>query len=412
MLRPPRDQGDPKAIDESTDTYDTIDWLLKNVPNNNGRVGMLGISYAGWLTVMAMLDPHPALKAVSPQASPADMFLGDDFHHNGAFRLSYGFEYVAMMETDKDQRQLQVRPPRHLRVVSAARRALRTSTRSTSTARCRPGTTSSPTPTTTSSGRSRPFAPTSTRVDGADAERRRLVGPGGLLRPAQDLRAAREARHQEPELPRRRPLEPRRLVSAATGRQLGKIAFDSPTGKHFRDKVQAPLFAYYLKDKGDARPARGADCSRPAATQWVPPRPLAAAQRRHDRSSSTSSRDGTPVVRPPAGRPRPTTRSTRTSPTRPTRCRTGRGRSRRPIPAARNGRSGWSRTSASPTHRPDVLTYETEPLTEDVTVAGDVSGPPLRLDHRAPTATGSSKLIDVYPDEYPQRRRPWAATSS
>src|SRR5262249_40393155 len=54
MSRPPRDRGDPKAIDESTDTYDTIDWLLKNVPRNNGRVGMLGISYGGWLTVMAM----------------------------------------------------------------------------------------------------------------------------------------------------------------------------------------------------------------------------------------------------------------------------------------------------------------------------------------------------------------------
>ena len=101
MNRPPRDQGEPKAIDESTDTYDTIDWLVKNVPNNNGHVGMLGISYGGWLTVMAMLDPHPALRAVSEQASPADQFLGDDFHHNGAFRLSYGFEYVAMMETSK-----------------------------------------------------------------------------------------------------------------------------------------------------------------------------------------------------------------------------------------------------------------------------------------------------------------------
>src|SRR5690348_1679808 len=102
MQRPPRDHHDPKAIDESTDTYDTIDWMLKNVPNNNGRVGMLGVSYPGWLTVMAMLDPHPALKAVSPQASPSSMFLGDDFHHNGAFRLSYGFEYVAMMESGKE----------------------------------------------------------------------------------------------------------------------------------------------------------------------------------------------------------------------------------------------------------------------------------------------------------------------
>ena len=102
MLRPMRDRKDPRAIDESTDTYDTIEWLLRNVANNNGRVGMMGVSYPGWLTVMAMLDPHPALKAVSPQASPADMFIGDDFHHNGAFRLSYGFEYATMMESGKD----------------------------------------------------------------------------------------------------------------------------------------------------------------------------------------------------------------------------------------------------------------------------------------------------------------------
>ncbi len=101
MQRPVRDPKDPKAIDEGTDTYDTIDWLVKNVSRNNGRVGLLGISYGGWLTVMGMLEPHPALKAVSEQASPADMFLGDDFHHNGAFRLSYGYEYSTMMETDK-----------------------------------------------------------------------------------------------------------------------------------------------------------------------------------------------------------------------------------------------------------------------------------------------------------------------
>ncbi len=101
MQRLPRDRSNPNSIDEGTDTYDTIDWLIKNVPNNNGRAGLLGISYGGWLTTMALLEPHPALKAVSEQASPADMFLGDDFHHNGAFRLSYGFEYAAMMETGK-----------------------------------------------------------------------------------------------------------------------------------------------------------------------------------------------------------------------------------------------------------------------------------------------------------------------
>src|SRR5207302_4603345 len=100
MNRPPR--ASPSAIDEGTDAYDTIDWLVKNVPNN-GRVGMFGVSYDGWTTAIALLEPHPALKAASPQASPADMFLGDDFHHNGAFRLSYGFEYATMMETDKEQ---------------------------------------------------------------------------------------------------------------------------------------------------------------------------------------------------------------------------------------------------------------------------------------------------------------------
>jgi putative CocE/NonD family hydrolase len=103
MNRPPRaDKSDPKSFDESTDTYDTISWLLKNVPGNNGRVGILGISYGGELTTDALMEPHPALKAASEQASPADQFLGDDFHHNGAFRLSYGFEYSTMMETSKE----------------------------------------------------------------------------------------------------------------------------------------------------------------------------------------------------------------------------------------------------------------------------------------------------------------------
>jgi uncharacterized protein len=103
MERAPRDRSKPNSIDEATDAYDTVDWLIKNVPNHNGRAGMLGISYGGWLTAMALMEPHPALKAVSEQASPADMFLGDDFHHNGAFRLSYGFEYVSRMETGKIQ---------------------------------------------------------------------------------------------------------------------------------------------------------------------------------------------------------------------------------------------------------------------------------------------------------------------
>jgi uncharacterized protein len=88
------------GVDESTDTYDSIDWLVKQVPENNGNVGVFGVSYLGWTTAMATVDAHPALKAVSIQASPEDMFIGDDFHHNGAFRLQYGWEYAAALETD------------------------------------------------------------------------------------------------------------------------------------------------------------------------------------------------------------------------------------------------------------------------------------------------------------------------
>lgn len=89
------------AVDESTDTYDTIDWLIKNLKGNNGKAGIFGISYPGWLALVGAVDPHPALKASSEQACMGDLFLGDDFHHNGAFRLSYGMEYTYEVENDK-----------------------------------------------------------------------------------------------------------------------------------------------------------------------------------------------------------------------------------------------------------------------------------------------------------------------
>ena len=89
------------TIDESTDTWDTVDWLVKNASNNNGKAGIFGISYPGWLALVGSVDPHPALKASSEQACMGDLFLGDDFHHNGAFRLSYGMEYTYEVEFDK-----------------------------------------------------------------------------------------------------------------------------------------------------------------------------------------------------------------------------------------------------------------------------------------------------------------------
>ena len=94
MNRPPRDRRVANSVDEATDTWDTIDWVLKNVPNTAPRVGMLGISYPGFLVNAAMVEPHPALKAMSPQAPMVDTWMGDDFFHQGAFRQSYGIEWV------------------------------------------------------------------------------------------------------------------------------------------------------------------------------------------------------------------------------------------------------------------------------------------------------------------------------
>jgi putative CocE/NonD family hydrolase len=102
MMRPLADHRDPKAIDESTDTYDTVAWLLTNVTGNNGRAGVVGTSYPGFLAMMAGIDPHPAVKAISPQAPMIDVWLGDDFFHNGAFRQTYGYDYVYGMETNKE----------------------------------------------------------------------------------------------------------------------------------------------------------------------------------------------------------------------------------------------------------------------------------------------------------------------
>src|SRR5262249_14436823 len=95
-VRPHNDhKKGPSDIDESSDTYDTIDWLLKNIPNNNGRVGMWGISYPGFYTATGLMEAHPALVAASPQAPIADWFIGDDFHHNGAFWLPHAFNFYA-----------------------------------------------------------------------------------------------------------------------------------------------------------------------------------------------------------------------------------------------------------------------------------------------------------------------------
>lgn len=94
-MRPHNPKKGPKDTDESTDTYDTLEWLLKNVKNHNGKAGQWGISYPGFYTAAGMIDAHPAMKAVSPQAPINDWFVGDDFHHNGVLFLPHCFNFMA-----------------------------------------------------------------------------------------------------------------------------------------------------------------------------------------------------------------------------------------------------------------------------------------------------------------------------
>jgi len=107
MNRPIVEHHDPNSsdsnnIDECTDAYDTVAWLIKNVPNSNGRVGVMGISYPGFLAIESGIDPNPAVKAISPQAPMTNLWIGDDFFHNGAWRQSYGYDYAIGLETSKE----------------------------------------------------------------------------------------------------------------------------------------------------------------------------------------------------------------------------------------------------------------------------------------------------------------------
>ena len=105
----------PQDVDDSSDTSDTIDFLLKNVANNNGKVGIWGISYPGFYTSASIIDSHPALVAASPQAPMTDLFLGDDAYHGGAFMLSANFGFYVSFHPQNRPADSQAHSPFRLR---------------------------------------------------------------------------------------------------------------------------------------------------------------------------------------------------------------------------------------------------------------------------------------------------------
>jgi putative CocE/NonD family hydrolase len=396
MQRAPRAPGNASALDEGTDTYDTIEWLLKNVPRNNARVGMLGISYGGWTTIMGALEPHPALKAISPQASPADMWLGDDFHHNGAFRLSYGFEYAAMMESGKDVQQfafdsydtfgwyLALGP---LSNVNAKYLHGKIPTWNDFVAH----------PDYDEFWKRQTMIPQIREVKVPTLsvagwwDQEDFYGPIRIY----DALEEHDASHLNYLV-----VGPWRHGGWASGPgdRLGAISFDSATGKYFRDEIQAPWFAHFLKDKGpldmpealtfeagsnrwrrwDAWPPKRNTEARPmyfaADQRLVADRPAAGGDARFD---SYVSDPAFPV---------------------PYR--------QRPIqPTYFPGGSKWSTWLVEDQRfvdgRPDVLSWTTPPLDANLTIAGEVVAD-LFASTSGSDADWIVKVIDAYPEHYPE----------
>ncbi len=348
MQRPARAPGDTKALDEGTDTYDTISWLLANVPGNNGRVGMLGVSYDGWTTIMAALEPHPALAAISPQASPADMWLGDDFHHNGAFRLSYGLEYAFELESEKNLKQfgfdrydtypwyLALGP---LSNVNARFFHGKIPTWNDFVAH----------PDYDAFWKRQTMIPYLREVKVPTLNVAGWWDQEDFYGPLRIYAA----------LEKNDPRNVNRLVvgpwnhggwTRGDGDKLGAIPFDSATAKYFREEIQTPWFAHYLKGRGADDAAR----SRHVRSGLEPLAELGGlAARPPHRGAEPVFRSRRHALLRGARRSRGRTRSTPTSPIPRIRCRIGSGRSRRPtFPAARSGRPGSSRTSGSSTTAP------------------------------------------------------------
>lgn len=389
MLRQPRDPKDTKAIDESTDTYDSIDWLLKNVPNNNGRVGMAGTSYGAWLTVMGTLDPHPALQAAVEQASPADMWIGDDFHHNGAFRLSYGLEYCYMMESSKEISDVTAVVDR----LDAYEWYLNLGALSNANEKYFHN--KLPTwndfvthPDYDAFWKRQGFAPWLNKVTvpilnvAGWWDQEDFYGPIKIY----ELLEKHDSANKN------------FLVvgpwnhggwSRGEGQKLGRIDFGSATAAYYRKEVLARFLAYHLKQKGKLDMPE-AFTFRTGKNEWVrhdawPPKRDIAARKLYFQAAGKLSFDPPPASRDAFD-------SYVSDPANPVPYRP------RPIEV----RSGWTTWLVEDQrfvdHRPDVLSWVSEPLKEDVTVSGKV------IANLFASTSGSDsdwivKLIDVYPEK-------------
>ena len=376
---------------ESTDTYDTIEWLLKNVPNNNGRVGQWGISWDGWETSMGMIDAHPALRASSPQAPPQDQFLGDDYHSGGAYQLSYGFAWMSSnararsAPTEQRTARFDYGTPDGYRFfldLGAAANAIKYfgDTVPTWNDHMQHGT-----------------------YDAYWKARNVPKDLGGVRHPVLIVAGWFDAEDFYGPFRMHRVLKEKNADNTVLvvgpwshgawargdGDHLGAIQFAAKTSAYYRTEVELPFFNYYLKDKGRLNLPRalafetGRNQWR-RCDQWPPAQ--AVAKKLYLQAGGKLS------FEPPAASKATAFDSYVSDPAKPVPYTAQVTTTEGQLFAVEDQRFAWS--------RPDVLSYETDPLTEDLTIAGPI-GATL---HVSTTGTDSDwvvKLVDVFPGNAP-----------
>jgi uncharacterized protein len=393
-VRPYNPRKGSKDIDESTDAYDTIDWLVKNAPDNNGKVGMFGISYPGFYTSMGMIDSHPALKAASPQAPIADWFIGDDLHHNGAFFLSQNFNFFYVFAQRAEDPLHEDLKPFHFGTPDGYDFYLRMGPLMNSDKVLFKGRSPEWTeflehPTYDDFWQARNIRPHLKNIHCA------VMTVGGWF-DGEDLFGALEtyrwSEKQNPGITNTLVMGPwaHGDWGRKEGDKLGDINFHAKTSEYYREKIELPFFRRYLK--GDTNFVQAeAEVFETGTDQWRrfddwPPKNVVRRslylQPGHALSFEAPSAGGgadafDEYVSDPA----------------------------KPVPFTLEVTTDYPRSY--PVHdqrfvasRPDVLVYETEPLADDVTFVG-----PLKTTLYVSSSGSDSdfvvKLIDVYSPDYP-----------
>lgn len=389
-VRPILDLGpESKQIDESTDTYDTIDWLVKNVANNNGKVGLTGISYPGFYTDCGLVNSHPALVAASPQAPMADEYMGDDAFHNGAFMLVANFSFFTFFHKQNNPTLPTPEKKFDYGTKDGHQFYLRMGNLDNSNKLYfhdqNPYWTDTMEHTTHDEfWRSRNVLPHLREVKPA------VLVVGGWY-DAEDLsgtlKTFRAINAQSPETSNKLVMGPwvHGGWQGGNGAKLGDVSFGANTAEFFRDEMELPFFRQYLKGAPDADLPK-AYVFETGKNQWTkistwPPQ-NSKPQRLYLQKSGHLSFD---EPNESSGFDEYTSDSNNPVPfySKPT------------LDMQREYMIADQRFARN---RPDVLTYETEPLKEDVTIAGPIS-PTLFVSTSGSDSDFDVKLIDVYPED-------------